>query len=95
MDEKNKIFSGNLRSLRNITDITQAQVAHYLNIDRSTYAYYETGKTLPNIFMVEKIAAFYGITIDSLLIPYQDIIKLSHLMNKSDSPAKRISGLRI
>ena len=41
-----------LRSLRLSMGLTQMQVAEALNIDRSTYTYYETGKTNIHYIMV-------------------------------------------
>lgn len=38
-----------LRELRIKSGYTQSQIAKILNIDRSTYSYYEIGKTTPDI----------------------------------------------
>jgi len=40
---------GIIRNLRKERGLTQRQVADYLQIDRSTYAYYESGRTRTNI----------------------------------------------
>lgn len=56
-----------LRSIRKTCNLTQQQVADELEIDRSTYAYYETGKTTPSIFTLMKLAQLYQVSIDNIL----------------------------
>ena len=57
------------RKLRKERGFTQQQVADYLNLDRSTYAYYESGRTNPNIGIVVKLAHFYRVRYATLLGP--------------------------
>ena len=47
--------------------LTQQQVADRLKIERSTYTYYETGKTKPDINTLIKIAKVYNISYTQLL----------------------------
>ncbi len=56
-----------LKQLRKQCSYTQAEISKILGIDRSTYAYYESEKTQPNIETIIKIARVYNITTDSLL----------------------------
>ena len=42
-------FAAKLRNLRMIYGVSQQEVAGYLEIHRSTYSYYEEGKTTPSI----------------------------------------------
>ncbi|MCL2301576.1 MAG: helix-turn-helix domain-containing protein [Firmicutes bacterium] len=58
-----------IRKLRKERGLTQQQVADYLQIDRSTYAYYESGRTLTNIDVVVKLAHFYQVRYAVLLGP--------------------------
>lgn len=51
-----------LRKLRENSGLTQQQVAETLNIDRSTYAYYETGKTTPDINTIIKLAKIFNVS---------------------------------
>ncbi len=48
-------------------ELTQKQIAEVLNIDRSTYSYYETGKSIPSVETLKKLAKIFNITIDTLL----------------------------
>lgn len=56
-----------LRELRVKCGYTQVQLAKILNIDRSTYSYYEIGKTTPNISVLVTLAKVFNIPINALL----------------------------
>lgn len=57
----------NLKKLRYQCGLTQKQVADLLAVDRSTYTYYETGRTRPDVGMIVKIAKVYKVSCDELL----------------------------
>lgn len=65
--EMTKKLAKNLTDIRVDRDLSQKQVAKYLNIHRSTYAYYETAKTLPSILILIKLSEFYNVSINDLL----------------------------
>lgn len=48
-------------------DLTQRQVAEALKLDRSSYAYYETGKCQPSLDTLLKLADLYDVSTDYLL----------------------------
>ena len=56
-----------LRALRKKNGWTQKQTAEMLHINRSTYAYYETGATQPNLNMLCRLAALFEVSADDLL----------------------------
>lgn len=56
-----------LRELRVKSGYTQSQIAKILNIDRSTYSYYEIGKTMPDISVLMTLAKIFNIPINELL----------------------------
>ena len=58
-----------IRKLRIERGLTQKQVADHLNLDRSTYSYYETGRTKVSVDTVVKLAHFYQIRYATLLGP--------------------------
>ena len=58
-----------IRKLRKERGLTQKQVADHLQIDRSTYAYYESGRTRINIDVIIKLAQFYQVRYAALLGP--------------------------
>lgn len=56
-----------LRELRVKSGFTQSQIAKILNIDRSTYSYYEIGKTTPDVSTLMSLTTIFNISMDSLL----------------------------
>jgi transcriptional regulator with XRE-family HTH domain len=60
-------FGQRLRLLRDYREMTQQQVADFLNVNRSTYSYYENGKTEPSITTLMRMAELFNVTLDSLL----------------------------
>ena len=61
-----------LRFFRTAEGYSQRTVAHILNMNRSTYAYYETGKTLPALRSVWILAKLYGVTMEFLVDDRQE-----------------------
>ncbi len=60
-------FNIRLKAVRNFYGLTQEEASTALHICRSTYAYYETGKTEPPLEILRDIAIFYGVSADYLL----------------------------
>lgn len=56
-----------LKFYRHQAGLTQQQVADKLKIERSTYTYYETGKTKPDISTLIKISKVFNINYTQLL----------------------------
>ena len=50
-----------LRELRENYDLSQGQVAAALNIDRSTYTYYELDKTQPSLETLVKLSHIFNV----------------------------------
>lgn len=61
------MFSDNLLYLRNLKGLSQEQVAEAVEISRQSYSKWEQGDTFPDIDKCDKLAKFYGVTIDSLI----------------------------
>lgn len=61
-----------LKYYRHECGLTQQQVADRLKIERSTYTYYETGKTKPDINTLIKIAKVFNISYTALLQGIED-----------------------
>ncbi len=55
-----------LKMLRLNNRMTQKQVADLLNIDRSTYTYYETGKIKPSVDTLVKLCCIFDVSMDIL-----------------------------
>ncbi|WP_101698148.1 helix-turn-helix domain-containing protein [Clostridium minihomine] len=57
----------NLRTLREKCGYTQQHLANVLSIDRSTYSYYESGKTTPDISSLILLANIFSVSLQDLL----------------------------
>ena len=55
-----------LRFFRTAEGYTQAEMARMLHVERSTYTYYEVGKTLPDLRTVLILSRFYGLSMEFL-----------------------------
>lgn len=66
--QKKRTALGNrLRDLRPLYGLSQREVAEKLYITRSSYAYYETGQTEPDLHTLCDIATLYQVSTDFLL----------------------------
>ena len=66
--QKKRTALGNrLRTLRRCNVMTQREVAARLHLDRSSYAYYEIGKTEPDLHTLSEIAGIFRVSTDYLL----------------------------
>lgn len=57
-----------LQSMREDRDLKQREIAAMLDLERSTYTYYENAKILPDIFTIIKLAKFYDVDIRCILM---------------------------
>lgn len=62
-----KPLSKNLIKLRYDKNLSQQQVADFLNIHRSSYCCYEKGKCEPNLSTLEKLCQLYNVDFNTLL----------------------------
>ncbi|MDR2073797.1 MAG: helix-turn-helix domain-containing protein [Oscillospiraceae bacterium] len=65
--ESMKVIGDKLRKFRKKLGLSQFQIAQELNIERSTFAYYELGKTIPDIKTIIKISKILGVHYTELL----------------------------
>lgn len=61
------VLGDSLRRLREKSGYTQQQIANVLNIDRSTYSYYELGKTSPDISTLLTLSGMFSVSLEELL----------------------------
>jgi len=66
-----------LRELRKKNGLTQQHVADFLHLDRSTYAYYESGRTKVNIDILLRLSRFFKVSLGSLVGEDQPVAALS------------------
>lgn len=65
-EEKKNLFSVRLKELRLQHGFSQQELAEILGIKRNTYSDWENGKCKPNYEKLEKIADFFGVSLDWL-----------------------------
>lgn len=56
-----------IKDLREDNDLTQQQVANYLNIKQNTYSQYETGSRQIPVDVLKALAVLYNTSMDYLL----------------------------
>ena len=56
-----------LKSLRKERGLTQEQVSKKIGVDRSTYAYYESGRITPDIKMILLLSNVYDVNYTTIL----------------------------
>ncbi|MBQ4569431.1 MAG: helix-turn-helix transcriptional regulator [Ruminococcus sp.] len=74
-----------LRYLRKQCELTQRQVADVLHIDRSTYAYYESGTTEPDLKSIRKLSQIFNVD-PIVFLPNEDRMPGLSLRDVSGSP---------
>lgn len=60
-------ISKKLRLCRENCGLSQGQVANVLGIDRTTYTYYESGRSEPNLTTLVKLANIFCVDVATLL----------------------------
>lgn len=65
-EEKKNLFSVRLKELRLQHGFSQQEIAELLGVKRNTYSDWENGKCKPNYEKLEKIADFFGVSLDWL-----------------------------
>lgn len=73
-----------LLELRQQHNLTQKQLCEALNLGRSTYSYFETGRRTPDIDTLLLIARYYNITIEEL-VPSSNLKSYSTTEQTSDN----------
>ena len=58
----------NITALRKQAGISQKNLANRLNVSIQAVSKWETGKCCPNIELLPELAAFFGVSIDGLLL---------------------------
>ncbi len=66
MEEK-EILANNLSKYRKNAGLSQLELAKKLNYSNKNISKWENGETMPNAFVLSKIAKIYGVTIEDLL----------------------------
>ena len=93
MDSKNKEIAEKLRFYRESCALSHQQVADALNIERSTYTKYESGKSTVNVPLLLKLSKIFNINPTDLLPDEPDDKRPVHLRDpaRADSTNYQLS----
>ena len=78
------MFAENLKKFRKLSGFRQDDIAKIIGLDRSAYAYYESGKTEPSIENLKKIAKVLGVDMNTLLgftVPEPELVVRTNEQN--------------
>lgn len=56
-----------MKAARVNAELTQAEAAKALNINKNTLVGYETGKTVPKVDVAKRMAKLYGLTVEDII----------------------------
>lgn len=79
------MLSQKLRDLRKRCNYKQWQVAEVLNISRSTYSYYELGKSSPDLATIGKLAKLFHVSYEELLDEEPESARVHDSQNSRNS----------
>ena len=65
MTKDNRLIG--LKTIRKKRKINQQKLAMDLNISREAISYYENGKRSPDVGMLKRLSAYFGVSIDYLV----------------------------
>ena len=65
---KNNTFGINLKTLRLLKNLSQRQLGDDLNVCNQTISFWENGSREPDLDTLIKIAKYFEVSIDSLLL---------------------------
>ncbi|OAA90911.1 helix-turn-helix domain-containing protein [Clostridium ljungdahlii] len=60
-------ISHNLKKLRSEKGLTQIELSKNLNINRATYAHYETGRREPDIETLKLFSDYFNVSVNYLM----------------------------
>ncbi len=86
-------LSNKIKILREKLGLTQSEIAECLGIDRSTYTYYENGRTIPPWHTLRKIAQVFRVSYTDLLEDENKSIVSDVLISQDDSKGLNICDL--
>ena len=73
MEDYSAIIAKNLIALRKTQDLNQKDFAKIINYSDKTVSKWELGYASPSIETLKQIADYYGVTVDYLLVPHEEV----------------------
>ena len=83
------MFEDNLKKLRKVNNITQAELAQQMNVSLTTVSNWETGFSKPDVEQLKRLAEIFNVSTDYLLgINYnkqwKDVLVKAGILNSND-----------
>ena len=72
MDDFKKTVAENIIKLRTSLNMTQAQLGEELNYSDKSVSKWERGESIPDVFVLKRIADLAGVTVDYIITPHQE-----------------------
>lgn len=82
-------YSEALKTLRKNYGLTQSEVASAIGLERSTYAYYETGRSKPDLEVILKLSSLYDISVEELADIFQNGVNSSMMFRQVNETAPK------
>jgi len=96
MEELNKVIAKNLTGLRKKFGYTQIEMAEKLNYSDKAVSKWERGESVPDIFVLKKIADIFNVTVDTLISPNSlDRVRFSKHISFSKAITILLSALLV
>ena len=92
MQEPASNLARNVRHLRELRGLTQAQVSALADIPRATWAHMETGEANPTLAVLVRVASALQVTVEELIGPPR---ATGRLVRGGDLPVVQKSGVSI
>ena len=89
MEDMKLEVAGRLIKLRQEAGMTQAELGEKLNYSDKTVSKWERGESLPDVYVLSRIAEIYGTTVDGLISgqePWQDPVQREREAEKAAAP---------
>ena len=85
MDERKATIASNLIRLRLAAGMTQAELGEKLNYSDKSISKWERGDVTTDVFVLMQIAEIFGVDVDYLLKPHNEIEPVIYRSKKDDS----------
>ncbi len=89
MDELKLVVASNLIRLRQKAGMTQAELGEKLNYSDKTVSKWERGESVPDVFVLSRLAEIYGLTVNDLIRDengWQDPAEKARAEEKANAP---------
>ena len=89
LEEMKLVIASKLIKLRQEAGMTQAELGEKLNYSDKTVSKWERGESMPDVFVLSRIAQIYGTTVDGLISehePWKDPVQREREEEKAAQP---------